>query len=79
MVSSNLGFRGNFGWVLQLRNVRAFARLVELPTVIRALDGVALYTTAAERGASVHTNVAGCMRGSSAVAPNNQWFAKQPD
>jgi hypothetical protein len=56
--------------------VRAYAGLVELPTVIRAHNGVALYATTTERGASVHTNVARCMRGSSAVAPYNQPFAK---
>ena len=78
MVSGNLCFRGDFGWVFQLRNVRALPGLIELPTVIRALDGVALYAATAERSTSVNTYVAGCVRGSSAVAPNNQWFAEQP-
>ena len=76
MVSGNLCFRRNFGWVFQLRNVCAFAGLVELPTVIRADDGVALYATTTERGASVDTNIACCMGCASAVTPNNQWFTK---
>ena len=59
--------------------MRAFSGLVELPTVIRAHNGVTLYATAAERSASVDTDIAGCMRGSGAVAPNDQWFSKQPD
>jgi hypothetical protein len=76
MVSSNLCFRGNFGWVFQLRNVRAFASLIKLPTVVRAHDGVALYATTTERGASVYTNIARCMGISGTIAPNNQRFAK---
>ena len=57
----------------------AFAKLVELPTVIGAHDGVALYATAAERCPAVDANIAGCVCVSSAVAPNHQWLAKEPD
>ena len=78
MVCCNLCFGWNLCRVIQLRNVCAFSSFVKLPTVIWAHDGVALYASAAERSPSVNANVTSCMGGSSTVAPNNQWFAKQP-